>query len=120
KARLGSCQGYGSNYGYAGTPSVTDVNFALGPSVGGTIVTITGQGFCGGGPVTAVTFGSTPASSSTVNSDTSITATAPIHALGVADVRVTTGTGMRAGNPRGRVAFVTGGVHPMRRRGRVT
>ena len=113
-AKLVACQGYGSTYGYAGgIPSVTDVNFALGPTVGGTVVTITGKGYCGGGPTTSVKFGSTPASSFIVNSDTSITATSPIHALGVVDVTVTNTLGTSAINAGDRFGFDTSGVYTM-------
>ena len=113
-AKLVACQGYGSTYGYAGgIPSVTDVNFALGPTVGGTVVTITGKGYCGGGPTTSVNFGNTPASSFIVNSDTSITATSPIHALGVVDVTVTNAMGTSAINAGDRFGFDTSGVYTM-------
>ena len=54
--------------------AVTSVLPGHGPLVGGTSVTITGIGFTG---ASAVLFGSTPASSFTVDSATQITATAP-------------------------------------------
>ncbi len=53
----------------------------------GTSVTITGSNFSG---VTAVKFGSTPATSYTVTSSTSITAVAPANSIGPYDVTVTT------------------------------
>ena len=56
-------------------------------SAGGTSVTITGTGFAG---ATAGQFGSTAATSFTVVSDTSITATSPAASSGTIDVTVTT------------------------------
>ena len=55
-------------------PAVTGVSPGSGPSTGGNTVTVTGTGFTG---ASAVAFGTVPATSFTVNSDTSITATVP-------------------------------------------
>ena len=71
-------------------PIVTGVNTNNGPGAGGTTVTITGANFSG---ATAVQFGSTNATSFTVNSATQITATAPAGS-GVVDVTVTIPTGI--------------------------
>ena len=68
-------------------PAVTGVAPPNGSSAGGTQVIITGSGFTG---ATAVDFGTTPAASFTVNSDTQITATAPGRPAGTVDVTVTT------------------------------
>jgi hypothetical protein len=74
--------------------AVTGVSPASGPLADGTTVTITGSGFTG---ATAMDFGATPATSFTVNSDTSITATAPAAAsAGPVDVTVTTPAGTSA------------------------
>jgi hypothetical protein len=74
--------------------TVTGVSPGSGPVSGGTSVAITGSGFTG---ATAVNFGATAASSFTVNSDTSITATAPAaSAVGPVDVTVTTPSGTSA------------------------
>jgi hypothetical protein len=70
-------------------PTVASVSPNNGPPGGGTSVTITGTNFTG---VTAVTFGTTAASSFTVNSATSITATSPAGS-GTVDVTVTTAAG---------------------------
>src|SRR5262249_4744677 len=65
-------------------PSVTGVSPTSGSTAGGTSVTITGSGFTG---ATAVTFGSVAATGVTINSDMSITATAPPQAAATVDVR---------------------------------
>jgi hypothetical protein len=70
-------------------PTVRGVNPASGVPAGGTSVTITGTDFTG---ATAVTFGGTPAAF-TVDSATQITAITPAHALGAADVVVSTFAG---------------------------
>src|SRR5208337_4546930 len=59
---------------YDPVPAVTSISPAAGPLAGGTTVTITGTGFTG---ATAVTFGTTAATSYVVNSATSITAVSP-------------------------------------------
>jgi PKD repeat protein len=73
-----------------GASAVTGITPKVGPIAGGTPVTITGSGFTG---VTAVKFGTTSATSYTVNSDTQITAVAPAHTAGTIDITVTTGGG---------------------------
>jgi IPT/TIG domain len=84
----------GTCYGYAcGPPTVTGVSPRSGPTVGGTTVTITGSAFTG---ATAVHFGTTSATTFTVNSDTQVTATSPAHAAGTVDVTVTTPLGTSA------------------------
>jgi hypothetical protein len=75
---------------------VTGMTPASGPSGGGTVVTLSGSGFTG---ASAVYFGTTAAASFTVNSDTSITMTAPAHAAGMVDITVktTSSTSARSG-----------------------
>jgi hypothetical protein len=73
-----------------GAPTLTGITPVTGPVAGGTIVTLTGTGFTG---ATAVAFGTTAATSFTVNSDTSITATSPAHVAGPVAVTVTTAAG---------------------------
>ena len=68
------------------TPTVNSITPTSGPLAGGTSIIITGTGFIG---ATSVTFGSTPATSYTVNNATQITATSPAGS-GTVDVRVTT------------------------------
>lgn len=67
-------------------PGVTAISPASGPGSAGTDVVITGTGFA---PGATVTIGLVPASRVTVVSATTITATTPWHAAGVADVVVT-------------------------------
>jgi hypothetical protein len=75
-------------------PTVTAVGPSAGPSTGGTTVSITGTGFLG---ATAVDFGTNnPSATYTVNSATSITATAPADAIGTVDITVTTPGGTSA------------------------
>jgi hypothetical protein len=69
-------------------PEITTITPTFGPVTGGTLVTITGKNFSG---ASAVQFGSAPAASFTVDSDTEITATAPRSARpGKVDVSITT------------------------------
>ncbi len=89
-------------YTYVAAPTVTSLSPSSGPSFGGTTVTLTGTGFSG---ATAVTFGATPAASFTVNSATSITATAPAG-TGTVDVRVTSVGGTSATGAGDQYTFV--------------
>jgi len=76
-------------------PTVSGVSPVTGPSTGGTTVTITGVGLTG---ASSVDFGpGNPSAVYTVNSDTSITATAPAGTLGnTVDITVTTAGGTSA------------------------
>ncbi|WP_309145061.1 MULTISPECIES: IPT/TIG domain-containing protein [unclassified Bradyrhizobium] len=82
-------------------PTVTSITPTSGPEAGGTVVAITGTGFTG---ATAVKFGATAATSFTVNSATSITATAPAGA-GTVDVTVTTPVGTSATSAADRFTY---------------
>jgi hypothetical protein len=88
---------------YVVPPVVTSVAPSSGPTTGATSVTITGTGLTA---ATAVSFGSSPAASFTVNSDTSITATSPAHAAGIVDVTVTTAGGTSATSGADAFTFV--------------
>ncbi len=66
-------------------PAITSVSPSGGPLAGGTNVTINGLGFTG---TDAVYFGSTPATSYKVNSNSSITATSPAGTAGTVDITV--------------------------------
>ena len=74
---------------YDALPTVTSISPTEGPTGGATKVTIKGTNFVSGA---TVDFGTTPATGVTVNSDTSITATAPAG-TGTVDVTVTTPSG---------------------------
>ncbi len=71
---------------YLPPPSVGNLSATIGPAAGGGTVVITGTNFNG---ATGVNFGTAPASSFTVNSNTQITATAPAG-TGTVHITVTT------------------------------
>ena len=80
---------------YVPAPTVMSINPTSGPLTGGTTVTITGASFTG---ASAVDFGTTPATSFTVDSPTTITAD-NLAGTGVVDVTVTTDGGTSATSP---------------------
>ena len=84
------------------TPVIFGVDPNLGPSSGGTEVTITGDNFDG---ATAVHFGDEPAASFTVDSDSQITATTPPHEPATVMVSVTTGEGTSESTSAGNFTF---------------
>lgn len=65
-------------------PTVAGVSPGTGSSLGGTSVTVTGQGFSPG--ATAFAFGSAKVQSVECTSDTSCTVLAPAHAAGTVNV----------------------------------
>jgi hypothetical protein len=71
-------------------PTVSSIGPMAGPTAGGTTTVLEGSNF---EEVRSVTFGSAPASSYTVDSDSRITAVSPPGASGNAVVRVTTAAG---------------------------
>ncbi|MEJ7787616.1 MAG: IPT/TIG domain-containing protein, partial [Solirubrobacteraceae bacterium] len=78
------------------SPLVTSLRSRSGPATGGTEVTIGGTGLSG---ATAVRFGTTPARSFEVQSDTRIRAVSPAHDLGRTKLTVTTPAGVTPANP---------------------
>ena len=74
-------------------PAVTGISPSTGLASGGTVVTITGTNLTG---ATAVKFGATNATNVTVDSATTIRATAPAGSIGKVDVSVTTAGGTSA------------------------
>jgi hypothetical protein len=83
-------------------PSVTSISPNNGPAAGGTPIIIAGNNFTG---ANAVRFGGTPATSFTVNSATSITATSPAGS-GTVDVTVTNSGGTSATSSADQFAYV--------------
>ena len=77
-------------YTYVAMPTVSSFTPDTGPALGGTVVAITGTYFTSD---SQASFGNQPATTTVVNSPTSITATAPVGA-GVVDVMVTTAGGV--------------------------
>jgi hypothetical protein len=92
------------SYGYLGAPTVTGISPTQGSTGGGQVVAITGCGFTG---ATGVTFGGTAATGVVVNNDSSVTATSPAHAAGVADVVVTTAAGSSAATAADHFTYAT-------------
>ncbi|MEV0363231.1 ice-binding family protein [Nocardia fusca] len=80
----------GVAFTYIPVPTLTGVTPNSGPPSGGTVVVLTGTGLTG---ATAVSFGGTPATLFTVNSDTQLTVLTPAHAAGTVPVTVTTAGG---------------------------
>jgi len=70
---------------YVSPPAVTSVSPNIGPTAGGTRVTVTGSGFTG---VTMVVFGGVSGSSLTVSSPTSLAVTSPPSTGGTFNVQV--------------------------------
>jgi len=105
-ANLAACVGYGYAYGGGATlATVMNVSPNSGTTGGGTVVFITGSGFCN--VTSAVNFGATAAASYVVLSDTSIRAVSPAHAAGGVDVTVTNGVGTSATSAFDVYTFVT-------------
>jgi PGF-pre-PGF domain-containing protein len=85
-------------------PIVTGISPSSGSTSGGTIVTITGTGFTG---ATSVRFGSTAATSYTVNNPTTISATSPVGTAGIFDITVTTAWGTSATSSSDQFTYVS-------------
>jgi hypothetical protein len=85
-------------------PTITSVSPTYGTAAGGTSVTITGTNLSG---TSVLDFGATPATTYTVNSSTSITATSPAEAAGVVDVTATTLGGTSATSSADHFTFAT-------------
>ncbi len=71
-------------------PSVTAVDASIGSTAGGDRVDVVGTNLSG---ASAVDFGTTAATSFTVDSTTQLTAVTPAHTAGAVDVTVTTAVG---------------------------
>jgi hypothetical protein len=91
---------------YVALPNVTSLSVNTGPATGGTSVVITGTNFTG---LVAVSFGSIPAASITVNSSTQLTVTSPAGQPGVVDVIVTTANGTSASSTADEFTYTAAG-----------
>ena len=98
-----SATGSADQYTYVAVPTVTGISPSEGPASGGTSVTITGSNFASGA---TVDFGTNAAMNVTVNSSTSLTATAPAGS-GTVDVTVTTVGGTSATGSAERFIYLT-------------
>ncbi len=85
---IGASNAFAFTYGEA--PQLVSIAPSLGPTTGGTTVTLTGDNLTG---ATAVTFGTTAATAVTVVNDTTVTAATPAQAAGVVSVTITTSFG---------------------------
>ncbi len=106
----------GSALTYSPVASVSSLSPSSGPLPGGSLVTILGSNFTG---ATSVDFGSTPASSFTVVSDSEITATSPsVAASGLVNVTVTGPDGTSLTSTFDQFNYIQGGTYsalsPMR------
>ena len=89
----GGTSGSGEHFTYVVGPTITKVTPAVGPTAGGTTVTLTGTGFISG--ATTVTFGGTtiPAGSVTFVTTSQIKVSSPSHAAATVTVKATTAGG---------------------------
>jgi hypothetical protein len=75
------------SFSFQPAPVISSITPTSGPTTGGTVVTITGAGLI---DIIDVNFGTTPATTFTVDSDNTVTATAPAGAAGASAVTVDT------------------------------
>ena len=89
----GGTSGSGEHFTYVVGPTISKVTPAVGPTAGGTTVTLTGTGFISG--ATTVTFGGTtiPAGSVTFVTTSQIKVSSPSHAAATVTVKATTAGG---------------------------
>src|SRR5262249_50445492 len=89
-------------YSAPALPSVTSITPTSGSTAGGTVLLVSGSGFSA---ASSVLFGSTPAASFTVYSDSLISAVSPTDAAGTLDITVTTPAGTSAAISADRFTF---------------
>lgn len=90
---------------YTSGPIVDAVNPSNGPTIGGTIVVITGKNFLA--PL-SINFGSVPATSFNINSATQITVLSPPNPVaGPTDIRVTRGADVSPVSPTAKFQYVS-------------
>lgn len=93
------------HYTFVAPPTITAEKANSGPAAGSTRVSVTGSNFL---HVTAVTFGGVAGTGLTVASSKSLSVTAPPHAAGQVDVKVTTSYGSSAAVSADKFTFVAG------------
>jgi hypothetical protein len=94
---------YGDHFTFfAPAPAITGLSASSGATAGGTQITISGSYLTG---ATAVNFGTVAATSFTVDSDNSISATVPPHTVGSIDVSVQTAAGASAATSADQFTF---------------
>lgn len=97
-------------YTAASAPTISSLGTTTGTTAGGTSVTITGTNFTG---ATDIYFGKLSATSFTVNSATSITATSPPQYAGTVDITVfTPGGGVSAVSSSDTFTYTNATLHP--------
>ncbi|MFM7259579.1 MAG: SUMF1/EgtB/PvdO family nonheme iron enzyme, partial [bacterium] len=84
---VGGTANLANGFTYVAAPTITNVNPAAGPVIGGTLITVTGTNLTG---TTSVTVGGVAATSVTVTSATTLTAVTPAGTTGAKNVVVTT------------------------------
>jgi spore germination protein YaaH len=99
-----------SSGAYQGAPAIVDTQPSSGREAGGTVVTITGCRFTG---VSAVMFGSTPASSFTFVSDSQVTAVSPPHPTGTVTVSLTATSGTSAASSSDLFTYTFNGLYTL-------
>ena len=92
------------------TPVVSSLDQTSSPAAGGMAVTIHGVDFTGVAGQLHVFFGSTPAASVTVTSDTTLIAVAPAHAAGTVDVTINTPYGTSVISAADHFTFAAAGL----------
>lgn len=80
-------------FGTTEAPTVAALAPSTGPAAGGTLVKVSGSGFTGVTGAASVKFGTTNASSYTVDSDNVLWAVSPAGTAGAVEVKVTNSTG---------------------------
>lgn len=90
-------------------PSIMTVSPASGPTTGGTTVTITGSHLSG---VTSIAFGTVPAASFIIVSDTSITAVSPAEPVSTVDITAANAEGASATSPADRFSYLASNQAP--------
>ncbi len=81
---------------YDATPTISAISPSVGPTGGGTVVSVSGTGFA---DVTGANFNGTAAKAYTIGSDTSMSVTSPAHAAGMVNLTITNEMGTSSDVP---------------------